>query len=69
MDKSGFDVVVGNPSYVNTRELSNHYPESKRLFPIFYESSSGAYDILVIFIESCSHLLVEKGYFSFIASN
>ena len=68
-DKSGFDVVVGNPPYVNTRELSNHYPESKKLFPIFYESASGLYDILVIFIERGLHLLIEKGYFSFIVSN
>jgi hypothetical protein len=59
----GFDVVIGNPPYVEFKQLDivfKKYLEKK------YNSAKGKYDLYIPFIEKSINLLNENGYTSFI---
>jgi type I restriction-modification system DNA methylase subunit len=65
MGNGGFDVVVGNPPYVNIYLLSKNEKEIE----YYQKTYFGAYkkfDLYVLFIEKAIRLLKDGGYFSFI---
>ncbi|GAA7874416.1 hypothetical protein JP0395_01350 [Helicobacter pylori] len=47
-DFSGFDCIIGNPPYINTRELSKNNSITKEKYRQIYREVSGSYDILYI---------------------
>ncbi len=62
----GFDVIVGNPPYINNRNL----PENqKAFFEKEYSSAYQQYDIYVLFYELALKLLKPGGYIGFITPN
>jgi hypothetical protein len=61
--KGGFDVVIGNPPYVEFKQLDNIF---KKYLEIKYSSAKGKYDLYIPFIEKAINLLNENGYTSFI---
>lgn len=61
-----FDIVVGNPPYVNIRKLDKNL---KDVYKKIYFSASGQYDLYVLFIERALVFVREKGVISFITSN
>jgi adenine-specific DNA-methyltransferase len=61
--KKGFDIVIGNPPYVNVENLND--VTKKYLFDN-YKTCKGRTDIYIAFIETTMKLLKEKGSFSFI---
>jgi methylase of polypeptide subunit release factors len=61
--KTGFDVVIGNPPYVSTRNMSNALKES---YKSSYTLAHGQYDLFILFIEKANTLLNDNGIFSFI---
>jgi len=67
MQEGGFDVVVGNPPYIqlqkNRGELANLYE------PMNYEVFDRMGDIYCLFIERAMKLLKPGGYLGFIVSN
>lgn len=66
MSEGGFDVVIGNPPYINNRNL----PEvEKNFFSENYKTAYQQYDIYVLFYELAMKLLREGGYLGFITSN
>lgn len=62
----GFDVVIGNPPYVNIRKLDN---KVKDVYKNTYCSAVGQYDLYVLFIEKALSLLSSNGLISYITSN
>jgi len=62
----GFDVVVGNPPYVNNRNLP---PEQKKFFEKNYKTSYQQYDLYVLFYEKSLEIIKQEGYLGFIAPN
>ena len=62
----GFDVVIGNPPYVSTKELSH---DQKEYFITHFISSSGQFDLYMLFIELSIRILCPKGIFGMITSN
>jgi type I restriction-modification system DNA methylase subunit len=64
--KYGFDVIIGNPPYVNNRNLSKN---EKVYFKNNYETAYQQYDIYVLFYEKAFRLLKSDGYVGFITSN
>ncbi len=66
MDEGGFDVVIGNPPYVNNRNLSE---KDKVFFEKHYQTAYQQYDLYVLFYEVGLKLLKEGGYLGFIAPN
>lgn len=56
----GFDIVIGNPPYVEFKKLKN-----KELYKS-YRTAKGKYDLYVLFIERSQVLLKKDGVFCFI---
>lgn len=46
----GFDCIIGNPPYINTRELSKNNSVTKEKYRQIYREVSGSYDIFILFI-------------------
>lgn len=68
--KNGFDIVIGNPPYVNANELKkslgdNKYAELKSHF----ETAKGTVDFYVYFFEKGISLLKDNGVLSYITPN
>ncbi|WRB10300.1 Eco57I restriction-modification methylase domain-containing protein [Helicobacter pylori] len=49
-DFLGFDCIIGNPPYINTRELSKNNSVTKEKYRQIYHEVSGSYDIFILFI-------------------
>lgn len=65
-DFVGFDVVIGNPPYVDLKELDNNLV--KFIFSN-YPTSSNRVNLYSTFVEKAFSLLKTEGYFSFIIPN
>jgi tRNA1(Val) A37 N6-methylase TrmN6 len=65
-DFVGFDVVIGNPPYVDLKELDNNLV--KFIFAN-YPTSSNRVNLYSTFVEKAFSLLKLEGYFSFIIPN
>jgi type I restriction-modification system DNA methylase subunit len=59
----GFDVIIGNPPYVNVENLND---ESKTYFFKKFQTCKGRTDIYIAFIEKSLSLAKKKGVVSFI---
>ncbi|MFC6858491.1 Eco57I restriction-modification methylase domain-containing protein [Zunongwangia atlantica] len=62
--KGGFDVVIGNPPYVRSRELFND--QEKNYYLKHYKTTSYQLDLYKLFIEKSCNLINFKGVLSFI---
>lgn len=62
-DNGGFDIVIGNPPYIEFKKLDQ---ASKDFFKKRYVSANGKYDIYVVFMEGAYELLNSHGTLSFI---
>lgn len=62
-NNGGFDIVIGNPPYIEFKKLDQ---ELKDILKLNYDSAKGKYDIYVVFIEMANNLLKEGGFLSFI---
>ncbi|TPH50264.1 class I SAM-dependent DNA methyltransferase [Helicobacter pylori] len=49
-DFLGFDCIIGNPPYINTREWSKNNSATKEKYRQIYREVSGSYDIFILFI-------------------
>ena len=63
LNEGGFDVIVGNPPYVEIENIKNPL---KSLLKSNYDSTENRFDLYVLFIEKSLNLLKEKGLHSFI---
>jgi len=66
INEGGFDIIIGNPPYVNNRNLSE---KDKVFFEKQYQTAYQQYDLYVLFYEIGLKLLNEGGYLGFIAPN
>ncbi|WP_040281500.1 Eco57I restriction-modification methylase domain-containing protein [Psychroserpens damuponensis] len=66
--KQGFDVVIGNPPYVSSKD-GNFTNNEKEYYLGKYDTSVYQIDLYVLFIEKCSHLINRKGIISLIIPN
>jgi len=64
-EKSGFDVVIGNPPYVEHKKLKGISSQLKN----FYSTYSGTADLYVYFYEKGVKILRQNGLLVFITSN
>src|SRR5690554_1026189 len=64
-EKGGFDVVIGNPPYVQHRKLM----EFSAFFKKNYQVYTGTSDLSVYFYERGLNILKSQGYFGFINTN
>ncbi|GHQ47235.1 type II restriction endonuclease [Helicobacter pylori] len=65
-DFLGFDCIIGNPPYIRQEQIRDIKPLLQKQYPDFYNSTA---DIYTYFFALSYHLLKEKGFNAFIASN
>ena len=66
LNYSGFDFIVGNPPYVETKHYKLALPEMHEYLSDKYDSFEGKADLSVLFIERCLDLLSPNGKLGFI---
>ncbi len=70
MDNGGFDVVIGNPPYVNANDLKKNITDDQYLFlKGNYVTARGTVDLYIYFFEKGLNILNKKGILSFITPN
>lgn len=62
-----YDIIVGNPPYVNSKEIEDSY--KKYLSNEYYSASSGLFDLAIVFVEKTLRMLNENGVGCLIISN
>lgn len=65
-EKGGFDIVIGNPPYVNIYSIDK---SSKEDFSKLYKTAHKKYDLYVLFFEKSIELTKDNGIISLITSN
>lgn len=69
-ENPGFDVVIGNPPYINAIELSKVISEHEKPFwKSQFQSAKGAYDIYILFYERALSLVKRGNPVSYITPN
>lgn len=68
-EKGGFDVVIGNPPYVDSETMSNTLPEMRKFLSKHFSCAKGNWDLFIIFIEKGLNLLAQNGLISYIVPN
>ncbi len=63
--KGGFDIVIGNPPYVEAKKLKYIASTLKNIYNVY----SGTADLSIYFVEHGMNILAEKGVLSFITTN
>ena len=66
---NGFDVVIGNPPYVDSETMTRDNPEFRATLRTIYSSTRGNWDLFVPFVEKGMLLLRRDGIFSYIIPN
>jgi len=66
MDEHGFDVVIGNPPYVDIKQLE---PATVRFLFERYNTVENRMNLHSTFVEKAFDVLKERGYFGFIIPN
>ena len=69
MNNGGFDIVIGNPPYVDSEEMTKSMPEEREIYTKKYSCAKGNWDLFVLFIEKGMDLLKKDGVISFIVPN
>lgn len=64
-EEGGFDIVIGNPPYVEAKKLKHIAGTLKPLFSVY----SGTADLSIYFVEHGMNLLAPKGILSYITTN
>jgi hypothetical protein len=68
-EKGGFDVIIGNPPYVDSESMTKSYPYEREFISKKYKSASGNWDLFIPFFELGLNILKENGNLSFIIPN
>ena len=69
MKEGGFDIVIGNPPYINIKFLTKNDSGEKTYYQKKFTSALGNYDLYVLFIEKGISLLKGDGLISLIIPN
>jgi hypothetical protein len=65
----GFDVVIGNPPYVDSEWMTYSLPDERQYCTKRYEAASGNWDLFCVFIEKAVALCRSAGFISLIVPN
>lgn len=68
-EKGGFDIVIGNPPYVDSEEMTRSMPELRERYSQIFKCAKGNWDLFVLFIEKGFDLLHDGGTISYIVPN
>ena len=66
---SGFDIVIGNPPYIDSETMTVVMPELRKLYKSLFSTAKGNWDMFIVFIELGISVLKKNGVFSYIIPN
>ncbi len=66
---NGFDIVIGNPPYIDSETMTRVMPNLREEYGRLYNCAKGNWDIFVLFVELGINLLNNTGTYSFIIPN
>lgn len=69
IEKGGFDIILGNPPYIDSEEMTKKLAEEREICKKLYSCTKGNWDIFIPFIELGYNLLKENGIISYIVPN
>lgn len=65
-NNDGFDIVIGNPPYIDSESMTNDNPKLRQIYAKKYTYAKGNWDIYILFFELAMQLLNKKGNMIFI---
>lgn len=68
-EEDGFDIVIGNPPYIDSETMTLVMPQMRELYSNLFDTAKGNWDMFVIFVEMGMRLASSSGVFSFIIPN
>ncbi|MDD4151578.1 MAG: Eco57I restriction-modification methylase domain-containing protein [Candidatus Gracilibacteria bacterium] len=68
-ENGGFDIVIGNPPYIDSEEMVKSQLKEREIIGKNYESAKGNWDIFIPFIEKGTLLLSNNGFVTYIVPN
>lgn len=69
MSKGGFDIVLGNPPYIDSEEMTKSMPQVREFCRKHYSSAKGNWDMYIPFIEKGLKILKTNGIMCYIVPN
>ena len=69
MEKHGFDIVIGNPPYVDSEEMTRNMPIEREIYSKIFSCAKGNWDLFVLFIEKGINLVRKNGVHTYIVPN
>ena len=66
MESGGFDVIVGNPPYVDSEAMAKSWAREREYISRTYSQTKGNWDLYIAFLELGCNLMSESGYLAFI---
>ena len=66
---SGFDIVIGNPPYIDSETMTIVMPDFRMRYADLYAFAKGNWDIYIVFYELGMGLLSKEGVLSYIVPN
>lgn len=68
-DNGGFDIVIGNPPYVDSEEMTKSMPIMRKVYTRLFDCAKGNWDFFVLFIEKGLSVMRSGAVISFIVPN
>ena len=65
----GFNIVIGNPPYVDSEWMMRYLPEWRQYCTSHYKSATGNWDLFCVFIEKSLTLCRSDGFISLVVPN
>lgn len=65
----GFDVVIGNPPYIDSETMEKTMPQMRQYYKYLFKTAIGNWDMFVIFVEKGLILLKQDSVLSMIVPN
>ncbi len=67
--QGGFDIVIGNPPYIDSETMTAVMPEMRIKYSKLYRCAKGNWDMFIVFLEKGIDLCTKSGIYSFIVPN
>lgn len=67
--KKGFDIVIGNPPFIDSETMTNIMPVMRGVYSHIFDCAQGNWDMFVVFVEKGINLCRCGGIYSFILPN
>jgi len=69
LTRTQFDVVLGNPPYLDSEAMTRHLPHWRTYCRSHYQTARGNWDLFGIFVERALQLCRQGGWHSFVVPN